>query len=98
MVKKIFCIMAVVVSVSLADAVFNNSNLMVQECAAATQNHNSDGYIYKGTITLRRLSSGIRDTFYLFEKRGVSYVSTSKRGPYYKLERRMKINNMEYVY
>ena len=59
MIKKIFCVMAVMASMAIADAGFNT-----------TQNHNSDGYIYKGTITLRRLSSGIRDTFYLFNKEG----------------------------
>lgn len=57
---------------------------------------NSDGYIYKGTITLTRVSSGIRETFYLFNKRGVDYVATSKSGPYYRLSRRMTINGIDY--
>lgn len=89
--------MAVMVSVTLADVVLNNNSSLVQECSAANQNHNSDGYIYKGTIILRRVSSGIGDKFYLFNKKGVDYISTSKRGPYYRLMKRMKINNIDYV-
>ena len=59
---------------------------------------NDDGFIYKGTITLTRVVSGKRDTFYLFNKRGVDYVATSKSGPYYRLQSRMTINNIDYKY
>lgn len=59
---------------------------------------NSDGYIYKGAILLTRIVSGKKDLFYLFNKRGVDYVATSKNGPYYKLSRRMTINNIDYNY
>lgn len=45
---------------------------------------NDDGFIYKGTITLTRVVSGKRDMFYLFNKRGVDYVATSKYGPFYR--------------
>lgn len=59
---------------------------------------NSDGYIYKGTITLTRITSGTTETFYHFNKGGVDYVATSKRGPYYRLARRMTINYINYKY
>lgn len=59
---------------------------------------NDDGFIYKGTITLTRVVSGKRETFYLFNKRGVDYVATSKSGPYYRLQSRMTINNIDYKY
>ena len=59
---------------------------------------NDDGFIYKGTIKLTRVVSGIRDTFYLFNKRGVDYVATSKSGPFYRLQPRMNINNIDYKY
>lgn len=59
---------------------------------------NSDGYIYKGTISLTRRGSGKSEPFYHFNKGGVDYVATSKRGPYYRLARRMTINNIEYKY
>lgn len=59
---------------------------------------NSDGYIPKGTISLERVSSGIHDSFYLFNKGGVDYVSTSKSGPYLRLSRRMTINYIDYKY
>ncbi len=62
------------------------------------QDRNSDGYIYKGTITLTRVASGRKETFCLFNKRGVDYVSTSRRGPYYRLSHRMMINGVEYTY
>lgn len=59
---------------------------------------NDDGFIYKGTITLTRVVSGKRETFYLFNKRGVDYVATSKYGPFYRLQSRMTINNIDYKY
>lgn len=65
-------------------------------CAAATYDHNSDGYIYKGTIILTRIGSGRQERFYRFNKDGVDYVATSKSGPYYRLARRMTINNIDY--
>ena len=70
----------------------------VNTCAAATYDHNSDGYIYKGTITLTRVVSGKQERFYHFNKGGVDYVATSKSGPYYRLARRMTINNIDYKY
>lgn len=57
-----------------------------------------DGFIYKGTITLTRVVSGKRDTFYLYNKRGVDYVATSKYGPFYRLQSRMTINGIDYKY
>lgn len=59
---------------------------------------NDDGFIYKGTITLTRVVSGQRDTFYLYNKRGVDYVATSKYGPFYRLQSRMTINGIDYKY
>lgn len=59
---------------------------------------NDDGFIYKGTITLTRVVSGRRDTFLLFNKRGVDYVATSKWGPFYRLQSRMTINGIDYKY
>lgn len=56
------------------------------------------GYIYKGTITLTRVVSGNRETFYLFNKGGVDYVAKSKSGPFYRLARRMNINGVDYKY
>lgn len=59
---------------------------------------NDDGYIYKGTISLTRVVSGKKETFYLFNKRGVDYVATRKSGPYYRLQSRMTINGIDYKY
>lgn len=59
---------------------------------------NDDGFICKGTIILTRVVSGIRDKFYLFNKRGVDYVATSKYGPFYRLQSRMTINGIDYKY
>ena len=59
---------------------------------------NDDGFIYKGTIALTRVVSGKRDMFYLFNKRGVDYVATSKSGPFYRLQSRMTINGIDYKY
>lgn len=59
---------------------------------------NDDGFIYKGTIILTRVVSGIREKFYLFNKRGVDYVATSKSGPFYRLQSRMTINGIDYKY
>lgn len=61
-------------------------------------NTNSDGYIYKGTITLTRVTSGIQESFYHFNKDGTDYVATSKNGPYYRLSHRMAINCIDYKY
>lgn len=57
-----------------------------------------DGFIYKGTISLTRVISGKKDTFYLFNKRGFDYVATSKSGPFYRLQSRMTINGIDYKY
>lgn len=59
---------------------------------------NDDGFIYKGKITLTRVVSGRKDTFYLFNKRGVDYVATSKSGPFYRLQSRMTIKGVDYKY
>lgn len=67
-------------------------------CVASTYDYNSDGYIYKGTITLTRIGSGKQERFYLFNKQGIDYVAKSKRGPYYRLAPRMSINNIDYKY
>lgn len=56
----------------------------------------SDGYIYKGYITLTRISSGKQERFYHFNKGGTDYVATLMNGPYYRLARRMIINNIDY--
>lgn len=61
-------------------------------------NTNSDGYIFKGTISLTRVYSGIQESFYHFNKGGTEYVATSKSGPYYRLAHRMTINNIDYKY
>lgn len=61
-------------------------------------NTNSDGYIYKGTITLTRVTSGIQESFYHFNKGGTDYVAISKSGPYYRLSHRMTINYIDYKY
>lgn len=60
--------------------------------------NDSDGYIYQKKISLTRVGSGISDDFYLFNKGGVDYVATSKNGPYYRLARRMTIDNIDYKY
>lgn len=59
---------------------------------------NDDGYIYKGRITLTRVVSGIRESFYLYNKGGVDYVAPSKNGPFYRLRSRMTINGIDYKY
>lgn len=59
---------------------------------------NSDGFIYKGTINLTRVISGIQDQFYHFNKKGVDYVATSKSGPYHRLSHRMTISYIDYEY
>lgn len=61
-------------------------------------NTNSDGYIYKGTINLTRVVSGIQDNFHHFKKGGVDYVASSKSGPYLPLSHRMTINHIDYEY
>ncbi len=98
MAKRIFIAIAIMASVAATDMVATSYGFTGNTCAAATYDHNSDGYIYKGTITLTRVVSGKQERFYLFNKGGVDYVSTSKRGPYYRLARRMTINNIEYKY
>lgn len=92
--------MVVLASLNLGNVVMNNGRdgVMVGACCAATCDHTSDGYIYKGTITLTRVVSGQKETFYHFNKRGVDYVAKSRRGPYYKLERRMTIGHIDYKY
>ena len=51
-------------------------------------------------MELYRILSGIVFIFviYLFNKRGVDYVATSKYGPFYRLQSRMTINGIDYKY
>ena len=94
MKKRLFVALAIMASIVATDMIFPNANIIGNVCMA--YDRNSDGYIYKGTIYLTRVASGIRDQFYLFNKGGVDYVATSKSGPYYRLANRMKINNIDY--
>ena len=57
---------------------------------------NSDGYIPKGTINLRRTISGIYDRFDLYNKGGVNYVKYG--GYYYNISGpgTVTINNIKY--
>lgn len=98
MIKKFFLVIAVMASMAAADMVATSAGFTGNTCAAATYDRSSDGYIYKGTITLTRVVSGRQERFYLFNKGGVDYVATSKSGPYYRLARRMTINNIDYKY
>ena len=72
--------------------------MSVNSYSELAYNKNSDGYIYKGTISLTRVGSKKKETFYLFNKKGVDYVAKSKSGPYYRLSSRMKIDNIDYTY
>lgn len=94
--KKLILGVVIMMSVGVADVVLSEVGADSCSFTAAAYNTNSDGYIYKGTIQLTRIGSGKKDTFYLFNKRGVDYVAVYKNGPYYKLERRMTINNIDY--
>lgn len=98
MVRKLFCAIAVLASLTLTEVISGNNGVLITTCNAASCDQNSDGYIYKGTITLTRVVSGQRETFYLFNKRGVDYVAKTKKGPYYRLARRMTINHIDYKY
>ena len=93
-ITKTITVAIAFVAVSFCSISISARNEQYQTIELADRN--SDGYIYKGTITLTRVSSGIRETFYLFNKRGVDYVATSKSGPYYRLSRRMTINGIDY--
>lgn len=98
MAKRFFLALAIMTSVAATDIVATSAGFSGNTCAAATYDRNSDGYIYKGTITLTRVVSGKQERFYLFNKGGVDYVATSKNGPYYRLARRMTINHIDYKY
>ena len=98
MVRKLFCAIAVLASLTLTEVISGNNGVLITTCNAASYDQNSDGYIYKGTITLTRVVSGQRETFYLFNKSGVDYVAKTKKGPYYRLARRMTINHIDYKY
>lgn len=98
MAKRFFLAIAIMASVAVTDMMTTSSGFSGNACAAATYDRNSDGYIYKGTITLTRVVSGKQERFYHFNKGGVDYVATSKSGPYYRLARRMTINNIDYKY
>ncbi len=96
MTKKFFFAIAIFASLAATDLMASSSETATQTYAMSSRDRNSDGYIYKGTITLTRVVSGRRDTFYLFNKGGVDYVATSKSGPYYRLRHRMTINGIDY--
>ena len=98
MVRKLFCAIAVLASLTFTEVISGNNGVLITTCSAASYDQNSDGYIYKGTITLTRVVSGQRETFYHFNKRGVDYVAKAKKGPYYRLARRMTINHIDYKY
>lgn len=57
-----------------------------------------DGFIHKGRVELKRVGSRKPESFYLFNKGGVDYVAKKMSGPYYRLERRMTIENIDYTY
>lgn len=97
MKKRIILAIAIIATIAVVDNVTTNKNAVATNtCIAATYDRNSDGFIYKGTITLTRVISDHRDTFLLFNKRGVDYVAISKFGPYYRLSRRMNIGGIDY--
>jgi len=98
MAKRLFLALAIMASVAATDMIATSTGFTGNTCVAATYDRNSDGYIYKGTITLTRVVSGKQERFYHFNKGGVDYVATSKNGPYYRLARRMTINNIDYKY
>lgn len=98
MFKKILFSFAVIASILGADMTAANTEMPGNACTTVAYDRNSDGYIYKGTITLTRVVSGNRETFYLFNKGGVDYVAKSKSGPFYRLARRMNINGVDYKY
>lgn len=83
---------------SYSDDTYSGSTEYGHEISFRGKNTNSDGYIYQGSISLERVSSGISDSFCLYNKGGVDYVAASKSGPYYRLARRMTINNIDYKY
>ncbi len=86
------------VAVAATDMIGTSAGFTGNTCAAATYDRNSDGYIYRGTITLTRVVSGKQECLYHFNKGGVDYVATSKSGPYYRLSHRMTINYIDYKY
>ncbi len=96
--KKNFFALTIFASFVVTDLVATSSEVTSYTCVTPLCDPNSDGYIYKGTITLTRVVSGQQETFYLFDKRGTRYVATSKSGPYYRLKSRMKINGIDYKY
>lgn len=98
MAKRLFLALAIIASVAATDVMNPSASFSGNTCAAATYDRNSDGYIYKGTITLTRVVSGKQERFYHFNKGGVDYVATSKSGPYYRLASRMTINHIDYKY
>lgn len=93
---RLIYVIIVVVSFSFTE-VFADNNV-ITTYATTSYNQNSDGYIYKGTISLTRIVSGQKETFYHFKKKGIDYVAKSKRGPYYRLARRMTIDYIDYKY
>lgn len=96
MTKKLLCTIAILASVCAGDMATFNTAFSTNTCAAAPYDANSDGFIPKGTIYLTRVVSGKKDRFYLYNKRGVDYVASSKCGPFYRLSSRMTINGIDY--
>lgn len=97
--KKRLLILAIMASIVTIDEFATSANSTINSCAAATYDYNSDGYIHKGTITLIAVVSGKKKLFHLFNKGGVDYVSkSSKGGPFYRLTKRMTIDNIAYTY
>ena len=90
-------IFAIIGSFMLTGVITEN-NTILNTCRAATYNRNSDGYVYKGRILLTRVISGQKETFYLFKKFTTEYVAKSKKGPYYKLNRYLTIDQIDYKY
>lgn len=98
MKKNIILAIAIIATMALTDNMTAKAGVTsANTCAASTYDRNSDGFIYKGTITLTRVVSGHKETFYLFNKRGTDYVATSKNGPFYRLARRMNIGGIDYM-
>lgn len=96
MVCKFICLLAAFSSLTFTEVMTETKEVMELTSSEVQYNYNSDGFFYKGTIILTRVVSGQRETFYLFNRKGVDYVAKSKHGPYYRLSRRMTINYIDY--
>lgn len=63
-----------------------------------SNSYSLDGFVYVGTISLTNVETGEREVFYRFRKDGIDFVSKTKRGPLYRLDRRIKIEQVSYLY